>query len=82
MLECKTTDGFFFAMFDFIMPKYINKNNVKRFRYFQSVTFRVTLNMAWHRALWRIVHNFLFSPLSKQIKTKNKVKRIENLIDF
>ena len=60
----------------------LNKNNIKRFRYFQSVTFRVTLNMPWHRALWRVVHNFLFSPLSKRIKTKHKVKRMENLIDF
>ena len=47
-----------------------------RFHYFQCITFSVMLNMAWHCATWCIVHNFLFSPLSK--KKKNKVKRIGN----
>ena len=29
------------------------------------------LTVPWHRAMWRVGHDFLFSPLSKRIETKN-----------
>ena len=41
-------------------------DRIWRFRYFQCVTFRVTPIMPWHCAMWRVAHDFLFSPLSKQ----------------
>ena len=43
-LGCKTPGGFLFATFDFIVP-ILEQLEYGRFRYFQCMTLRVTLNM-------------------------------------
>ena len=48
MLGCKTPGGFLFVVFVFIIKyhTYFRTIRIRRFRYFQYVTFRVTLNRA------------------------------------
>ena len=74
MLWLKTPGGFLSSVW--LHHAYFRTIRMWRFRYFQCITFSVTLNMPWHHAMWCVVHNFLFSPLSK--KKKTKVKRIGN----
>ena len=61
----RKTHGGFLCQFDFIMPI------LEQLECGDFVIFSVMLNMPWHRAMWCIEHNFLFSPLWKK-KTKWK----------
>ena len=77
MLGCKTPGVFLFIVFDFIIPIL-----ERRFRYFQCVTFRVTLNRALTSCDVARPARFLILPFIETHRNKEQSEKDRKLNRF